>query len=297
MVLETALLWWVWLACVVFVVGNGLRALKYARAPDHLRWDLYPVAHEPGDHGGSYLEQKEWWTKPRHKSHFGAIFFMAEEILLLRGVWKHNRPVWWGSLPFHWGLYGLIVTTVGLAGAAAGFLGGSWLAPLAFAGLLSGGLLTLGSLVLLWLRWTDPKLRPYTSPLDLMNLALLAVLGGLSVAVAAGPAGLAPAAAAVGDIVRFRPPDLPPLLAAQMAVAGLFLLYFPMTRMVHLFAKYFTYHSVRWDDRPRERGTALDRRLTAALDFGVDWSAEHVRTGKTWAEVATTLPGENRKAE
>jgi hypothetical protein len=54
---------------------------------------------------------------------------------------------------------------------------------------------------------------------------------------------------------------------------------------------------VRWDDRPRETGSALDRRLREALDFGVDWSAAHTRTGKTWAQVATTLPEDTKSGE
>jgi hypothetical protein len=64
---------------------------------------------------------------------------------------------------------------------------------------------------------------------------------------------------------------------------------------VHFFSKYFTYHQVRWDDRPVEAGSALEKRLQEALTFGVDWSASHVRTGKTWAEVATTLPAEAKE--
>ena len=80
------------------------------------------------------------------------------------------------------------------------------------------------------------------------------------------------------------------LLAVQMAVAALFIFYLPFTRMVHFFSKYFTYHQVRWDDRPVEPGSALERKLLSALDFGVDWSAEHVKTGRTWLEIATTLP-------
>jgi hypothetical protein len=108
---------------------------------------------------------------------------------------------------------------------------------------------------------------------------------------------MTPVAAAVGDLMRVRPLEVSPLLAAQMGVATLFLLYLPATRMVHFFSKYFTYHEVRWDDRPREAGSALDRRLREALDFGVDWSAAHVRTGKTWAEVATTLPEDTKAGE
>ncbi len=294
--LLTILLVWIWLALAVFVICCGCRAVKYARAPEHLRWDLYPVAHEPGrDYGGSHLEQKDWWTRPRRKSYWGEISFMMLEILLLRGVWENNRKVWWGSFPFHWGLYILVLTTAGLLAAAVGLAPGPWLAVLAGAGALGGGLTAIGALILLAIRSTDPRLRPCTSPLDRLNLALLAVLGALSAAVAATPQGMEAAAAAVGQVVRLRPPQVSFLLGLQMAVAALFLFYFPFTRMVHFFAKYFTYHNVRWDDREVVPGSALERRLRAALDFGVTWSAEHLRTGKTWLEVATTLPQEPKK--
>jgi nitrate reductase gamma subunit len=220
---------------------------------------------------------------------------MGAEILLLHGVWKHNRVLWWGSFPFHWGLYLMVAVTFGLGVAAFGLGGPILLGGLALLGAVAGALLAVGSVVLLYLRARDPRLKPYTAPVDLINLALLAVLGILSVLVAAG--GMGPVAAAVGDLMRVRPVSVSPVLGAQMAVAALFLLYLPATRMVHFFSKYFTYHAVRWDDRPRERGSVLDRRLRQALDFGVDWSAAHVRTGKTWAEVATTLPEDDATGE
>jgi nitrate reductase gamma subunit len=283
-----ALLLWVWLGVAVFVVGCAWRVWRYASAPEHLRWDLYPVAHEPNTHGGSYLEEKEWWTRPRKTSLVGEVVFMAEEIFLLRGVWKHNRTLWWGSMPFHWGLYLMVATTFGLVAVGLGLDPPLLLDTMAVLGGFGGALLTVGSLVLLYQRSRDPRLRPYTAPVDLMNLGLLAALGALSVLVALG--GMGPVGAAVGALLRLQPPQVSPLLGTQMAVAALFLLYLPATRMVHFFSKYFTYHAVRWDDRPRETGSALDRRLRRALDFGVDWSAAHARTGKTWAEVATTLP-------
>ena len=98
-------------------------------------------------------------------------------------------------------------------------------------------------------------------------------------------------------MLRGAAPQVSAVLGAQMAVGALFLLYMPFTRMVHFFSKYFTYHEVRWDDRPREAGTTLDRRLREALNFGVDWSAAHTRTGKTWGEVATTLPEDKTAGE
>ena len=285
------LLWWIVVSCVLFVVACAWRALKYARAPVHLRWDLYPVAHEPGRaHGGSHLEEKDWWTKPQVKEHLGEASVMAQEILLLKGVWENNRAVWWGSMPFHWGLYLLVVVTAGLVVAGLGFSPGWLMGLLTLLGAVGGVLTALGALILLVLRSTQKRLRPYTSPADKLNLALLIVVGALSAAVALVPPGMAAAAAAVGSILRLQAPSASTLLGLQMALAALFLLYLPFNRMVHFFSKYFTYHDVRWDDRPVLPGSAMERKLKAALNFGVDWSAEHVKTGKTWAEVATTLP-------
>jgi nitrate reductase gamma subunit len=294
--LLTVLLWWIWFASVVFAVACAWRVFKYATAPEHLRWDLYPVAHEPGrDHGGSYLEEKDWWTKPRSKSLWGEVSFMFEEIVFLKGVWVNNRTLWYGSLPFHWGLYLLVLTSVGLVAAAFGLTSELWLGLLRFAGVVGGALTALGGLALLVARTRDPRLRPYTTPLDRLNLALIAILGGLSVAVAIAPGGMAHAAVAVGQMLRLSPPEVSLLLGLQMAVAALFIFYLPFTRMVHFFSKYFTYHQVRWDDRAVQPGSVLEKRLRGALDFGVDWSAKHIQTGSTWAEVATTIPDDEKK--
>lgn len=290
-----ALLVWVWFGCTVFVLGCAWRAYRYASAPEHLRWDLYPVAHEPSPHGGSYLEEKEWWTKPRETSLLGEAVVMGEEIFFLAGVWKHNRRLWWGSFPFHWGFYLMVVVTFGLVAAALGFDRPVFLQALAVLGGLAGALVAAGSAILLVLRAGDAKLKPYTAPVDLINLAIVGALGVLSLLVALG--GMEQVVGAVGHLIRVRPLEVSPLLGTQMAVAALFLFYLPTTRMVHFFSKYFTYHEVRWDDRPREAGSTLDRRLREALNFGVHWSAEHVQTGKTWAEVATTLPEDDATGE
>jgi len=46
--------------CVsIFVLVVVARILKLARLPVHVRWELYPVAHEKGKahYGGSILEE------------------------------------------------------------------------------------------------------------------------------------------------------------------------------------------------------------------------------------------------
>ena len=272
-----------------------MRAFKYATAPVHLRWDLYPVAHEPGrDHGGSYFEQLEWWTKKREKDHLAEIFAMAAEILLLKGVWENNRRLWWASFPFHWGLYLLVGTTLGLMAVMVGLGGSLVTVGLSVAGVTGGALTCLGALALLVMRSTDQKLRLYTTPVDRANLLVLVLFGGLTVAVAVGLPGMNDVPAGLVSLLGFGGATISAVWALQIAVGALFLFYLPLTRMVHFFAKYFTYHQVRWDDQPIEENPKMASRIQAALAFGVDWSADHVGAEKTWGEVATTIPGSEK---
>ncbi len=110
----------------VFVVAFIYRSLKIARMPVHLRWELAPVPHEKGKghYGGSYLEEPEWWSKPREKDHLAEMTYMFKEIMFLKALFEHNRRLWWFSFPFHAGLY-LLTAMVGLLliGGAAGLAG------------------------------------------------------------------------------------------------------------------------------------------------------------------------------
>ena len=47
--------WW------SFAAASAARAVRYARSPIHLRWEVYPVPHEAHDragHGGSSYESR-----------------------------------------------------------------------------------------------------------------------------------------------------------------------------------------------------------------------------------------------
>ncbi|HEX7344020.1 MAG TPA: hypothetical protein VF398_07135, partial [bacterium] len=104
-----------YLSLTVFLAAVVTRIVRIARLPVHLRWELYPVPHERGRarYGGSILEEVDWWTKPRHVDRMGELAVMIPEILLLKGVWEHNRKLWWGSFPLHFGLY-LLIGALGL---------------------------------------------------------------------------------------------------------------------------------------------------------------------------------------
>ncbi|MCX6007895.1 MAG: nitrate reductase gamma subunit, partial [Chloroflexi bacterium] len=70
----------IYASLIIFAIALTWRAIRYARMPVHLRWELYPVAHEKGrPYGGSYLEDLGWWHRPRRINPFGEFnTFMGE---------------------------------------------------------------------------------------------------------------------------------------------------------------------------------------------------------------------------
>ncbi len=70
-----------------------------------------------------------------------------------------------------------------------------------------------------------------------------------------------------------------------------------MTHMSHFIAKYFTYHSVRWDDAPNRRRGRLEAQVAEYLTYRPTWAAAHMGADgkKTWAQVASTNPAQEVK--
>lgn len=294
-----------YLSFAALVVAVIARSLKLARLPLHLRWELYPVAHDRqrAHYGGSYLEQPEWWTKPRETSKLAELKVMVPEILLLAGVRHHNRSQWWRSFPFHFGLYLLIATTVllvvgGLLGAVepGGFFG--TLIPI--LGYAAMGLAFVGATALLLRRAFDREYREYTNPLDFFNLALFAVAMGVA---------LLAHLAADTDFLRMRAffaglfgggeVALGTLQAIQVVLLCVLAFYVPLTHMSHFFTKWFMYHDVRWSDEPLEIGGKIERQVGRALGLRPTWAAPHIDAAdgtKTWVDVATS-PAEPQAAQ
>jgi nitrate reductase gamma subunit len=269
---------------VVFALAFVVRAVRIARLPVHLRWELAPVPHEKGKghYGGSFLEEYEWWTKPREKSLVSEVFYMFQEIAFLKAVWEHNRRLWWFSFPFHAGLYLLIIAGVLLIfGWSAG------VSVLAGAGFALGG---FGALGLLISRLTDRRLKGFSPPASLFNLVLLLALFATGAwALASG--GFAESMRGFGWalLTADRTVETSGILAAHLVVALLFLAYLPFTQMMHFVAKYFTYHQVRWNDEPMERGSRMEKEVTELLGQPMTWAGPHVKADgkKNWVEIAT----------
>ena len=57
---------------------------------------------------------------------------------------------------------------------------------------------------------------------------------------------------------------------------------------MHYIAKYFTYHKVRWDDEPnlKEGNSSIEKKLAAAMNRPVTWSASHIKSGGSWGNIA-----------
>lgn len=297
----------VYFSLLVFVAAVIARMVWIARMPVHLRWELYPVPHEKGraKYGGSAAEEVDWWTKPRKVDRLGELSVMIPEILFLRGVWEHNRPLWLGSFTLHFGLY-LLIGELGMfvlagiisAAGAVGFLYNlilSLTTVLAWSGCIIG---ILGAVMMLIKRLSDPRLKAYTNASHLFNLILLGaiyVTGLIWVASDAGYsakiAGFFEALISVGVM-----PSLPGIGIWHIGVVLFFFIYFPFTHMTHAFVKYFTYHDIRWEDEPNLPGGKLQSKIEKLMNQPVTWAAPHVNADgrKTWVEIATET-GEVKK--
>jgi nitrate reductase gamma subunit len=286
----------------VFVVAFVIRTVKMASLPVHLRWELSPVPHEKGRgaYGGSYLEEVDWWTKPREKDLVSEVTYMAKEIVFLKALWEHNRKLWWFSFPFHFGLYLLVGAAAllllggigayfGIRGPGLGILT-TGLPLLAGAGYALG---TVGAVGLLLARLTSDEMRNSTALVSYVNLLVLLSMfatGLWAVLTVPGFSGEV-VGFVLGLLTASLPDGMPGIVSAHFICAFLFLAYLPFTQMMHFVAKYFTYHQVRWDDEPVAPGGKLDRELKRLLGQPVTWAAPHVRADgkKTWVDIATDI--------
>jgi nitrate reductase gamma subunit len=300
----TGVLHVVTLTCLaLFGIAVGVRFVRIQSMPIHLRWELYPVPHEPGaSHGGSYFERADWWSRPRKITRLGALKEMLREMLFLRGLYQHNRSLWNRSFPFHLGVYALAVFGGLLALGALAELGGVAVTrggeplgrflyylpiPVGHLGLALG---LVGSLGLLHRRLRDPDLREYTAASDLFNLlCFLATFAVLLAAGLADPAFQQFRSYVVSLLTFSTAPVGSRLVWIAILMAMALLAYIPMTHMAHFFTKWFTWHKVRWDDEPNLPGSGLEAEVKAALGSPVSWSASHIQGDgqKTWADVAT----------
>ncbi len=312
-----ALLILVTYACaLVFVISVVTRFAKIARLPTHVRWELYPVAHEKGraDYGGSRFEELDWWTKPIEKSLLGEMKVMIPEILFLAGVRHKNPSQWLRSFPFHFGLYLFIVTIVlliggGLAEALGADFGSnaSWPASLTSTltpifGLTGLGLGLVGAIALLLRRLMNEDYREFTSSADFFNLFFfVAAFAVALIAQAAGDPDFSRMRGFFAGLMTLGSHDpavgITPLMGVEVILLSLLVAYIPLTHMSHFFTKYFMYHDIRWGDEPLVVGGKLEAKMMTILGMKPTWAAPHIRGdgAKTWVDVATSTGTEEEE--
>lgn len=298
-----------YLGFLTFLILVLVKFFKIAKTPVHLRWELYPVPYEigKGKYGGSYLEEPNWWKKPRKKDMFSEVFYMLEEILFLEGVFVHNRSLWLGSFPFHFSLYLYIICTLfALVGLIFGaFSPDSTNNFIWFNGLLDTLLWVLsllgvlGGLVLLYKRTFEKKLSVYSNSSHYFNLFLISSLfATLLIGLIGGNFNNSVLLSFYYSVFTFSNTlQLSPIGQIHFYLLSFFLFYFPFTHMTHFFTKYFTYHKVRWDDEPLFPKTKLYEKLQKQLNYPVKWSAPHIGAdgNKTWLILGTTHPFSQEK--
>jgi nitrate reductase gamma subunit len=294
-------------AIAVFLAVAIYRTLAIARLPLHLRWELAPIPHEKGraGYGGSYLEDFEWWRQRQNKSLIAPYLYIAVEIVTLRAVWKNNPALWPLSLAFHLGIYLVFFMVIFGIISAILIITGSPLAVLnvfmgitsvlAVAGYIIGG---LGAIGLLLKRAFDPGLRVFNTVSKYFNLALLGALfvSGAYAWFSPGGFGQAFSLFIKGLVTLDMSLTLSLPLSVHIILALVFIIYLPFTDMIHFIAKYFTYHTVRWDDRPKDE--RMDRELRRLLSQPVGWSAGHIAADgkKSWAELTTKKTDDEKEA-
>ncbi len=299
-----------YLALGVFAIAVLVRIINCSKMPLHLRWELYPVAHEAkkAHYGGSYLEESEWWKKPREVSLWGELKVMIPEILFLLALREHNRKLWSRSFFFHFGLY-LIISSTGIM-ILTGILSVVWPDSviggfgvfLHYIKLIFGAtglfLAIIGALGLLHRRLTDPDLKNYSSASDIFNLIIFVVVfGGVLTSFLLVDRDLSRTQLFISNLVSG---NLSPisgsgvevvLLGISVVFMSLLLGYIPLTHMSHFIGKYFAYHAVRWNDSPNLPGGKEEKTISRLLSQPISWAAPHIKGDgrKSWADAATDL--------
>lgn len=285
-----------YLSIFLFVGISAYKAYQFAKLPLHGRQELYPVPKEKGhEYGGSYYEEVEWWNKERHVSHGTELIEMLKEMLFIKKLFDHQRPLWWLSYALHLGIYLLIAFTLLLVMGALTLLGGGQISAsgagvwgslvyylTALTGLMGLLLATFGSGMLLLRRIFDDTLRKYTTPQEYFNLALLysAVVTGIFVW--GGDLTFGTAREITANLLTFTAFSPSTFFILHLVLLFVMFTYIPLSKMSHYVGKYFTFHKVLWENDPNLRGSEMEKKVQQATSYRPtnSWAAPHI-TGTT----------------
>jgi nitrate reductase gamma subunit len=155
---------------------------------------------------------------------------------------------------------------------------------------------SLGAIGLILKRSLDAGYRNFSSFPAFFKLIFLAAVflsGGIAILYGENyPAEIA--AFTRGIITLNTGINASPVSTVHIIISMLFIVYLPFTDMVHFVTKLFTYHAVRWNDKPRDKQMEEKLRLLSGQPIG--WSSSQAGTEDkiTWADLADKSGGRDR---
>lgn len=192
-------------------------------------------------------------TVARWKLHPFSVSSLSSQLL-------ESRKLYWGSVPFHWGLSLILLGHLAALIVPRGFE--LWngaplrLYILEITGLALGIWAGLGILVLLHRRLTDARVRRVTTPMDIVVLGIIAVQIFTGVWIALGYRwgsywGTAVFVPYVRSLLTFQPDPsyvdpLPLVLKLHVLSFFAFLAVFPFSRLVHIITLPLQYFARPW---------------------------------------------------
>jgi nitrate reductase gamma subunit len=293
-----------YVAYAFIIIMYGRKAIKYAKMPLHLRWDLYPVTHKNRrNHGGSADDDLEWRKKPRRKNLIRSIMFILKDNFYLGEYFHRNKGYWVVLFPWHVGFlliislhilcfFAAVTMLLGLRVSAesANIFGKVIYYSILITGVGSFVTGSFGSVGMFVKRMADRDLRAYASPINYFNyLFLLAVfVSGLS-AWYLGDATFTEYREFWKGLITFDFKNVELLSALHILLFSLLLIYLPFTRSMHYITRFFAFLWVNWDDKPNLKGSEIEKKVQRCLNQPVSWSAPHIRSGQKWADLAIEM--------
>ena len=296
----------IYLSIAVFLSVTIYKIRGYQQMPRHLRWDLYPIPHLGVE--GSKYQKVDFHNNAPVFSKADEGKYLGQEMLFIKKAFVNNRQLWMGSWPLHMGIYlgalwlallvvGGVMEMGGMAVSTATGVSLGWMVKqltiiVGVTGFSAG---LVGTLILIWLRYTDEELRYIADFVTYINLFLmLLVFGtGYNAWFTVDPS-FNVIRLQVGALLTFSGTHVSSLpIVFEMMAFGIFLCYLPFSRMMHFAAKYFFYHNIMWDDEAMKPGSKLEADVNSYLKYQLKWEASHISSGGSWVDqVAETKPAE-----
>jgi nitrate reductase gamma subunit len=202
---------------------------------------------------------------------------MGKEILFFSTLFRQRRYLWPFSLSLHLGIYLLVVSLLilssGLLATRFGLCQKDCLSGAVSFSSSAGHIFGFcGSSVLLCLRLFHPDLRPFSSNSKYLSLSLLACLFGTGLYGYLSTDLYGAYRSYMEYLFGMRE-------GLELAIQGyihliatlVFIVWLPLSDMVHFVAKYFTYHRIRWDRKSID--TSMERRLRRLRSQRISWAS------------------------